>query len=119
MTAIVVDVGRLFAEREELQSGADAAAYAVALDCAKRRVECSNLGGTDTADDYADSNARDGNSAIYEMCGRDADNRLQSCQKPPNGNYTDCLGTPRPGINYVEVKTMTQLRNGDFVLPPT
>src|ERR1043165_3858879 len=32
--ALVVDVGQLYAEREELQSGADAAALAVAKACA-------------------------------------------------------------------------------------
>ena len=32
--ALVIDVGRLYVERRDLQNGADAAALAVAQDCA-------------------------------------------------------------------------------------
>ena len=119
MTALVVDVGRLYAEREELQSGADSAAYAIALDCAKNRTDCATGAAELTADGYADDNARDGQSAIAGVCGRDAGNRLQSCLSGPVGNLTDCIGTIPAGVNYVEVRTMTRLRNGDFVLPPS
>jgi len=34
MATLVVDVGRLYVERRQLQNGADAAALAVAVDCA-------------------------------------------------------------------------------------
>lgn len=53
--AIVIDVGALYAERGELQNGADAAALAVAQDCA--RGNCGNP--TATAQEYANQNARD------------------------------------------------------------
>ena len=38
MATVVVDVGRLYAEREQLQSGADAAAWAAAESCARTPV---------------------------------------------------------------------------------
>jgi hypothetical protein len=119
MSALVVDVGRLYAEREELQSGADSAAYAIALDCAKNRPACATSAAGVTADGYADDNARDGRSAIDGLCGRDGQNRLPSCLSAPNNNLTDCLGTVPAGVKYVEVRTKTELRNGDFVLPPS
>lgn len=40
-TALAVDVGALYAERAQLQNGADAAALAVAAACAKNEVTCS------------------------------------------------------------------------------
>lgn len=56
-TAISVDVGALYAERAQLQNGADAAALAVAADCADAGG-CGNS--TAIAGQYADENAVDG-----------------------------------------------------------
>jgi hypothetical protein len=58
--ALVIDIGRLYVERRELQNGADAAALAVAQDCAGG--DCEDDAGT--AKNYADLNANDGASAI-------------------------------------------------------
>lgn len=64
--AFAFDFGRMYVERRELQSGADAAALAVAADCA--------LGGCGGAYDpyvlselYADANARDGLAWVRDV----------------------------------------------------
>ena len=125
MTALVVDVGSLYAEREELMSGADAAAMAIALDCALDRTECkTDLAGDgparETAVRYAQENARDG-AADAIVCGNDP--RLRDCDDPdfePVGNLTDCLGErPDNGTRYVEVRTTTLLPGGSTLLPPS
>ena len=59
ITAIVVDVGLIYAERFQLQNGADAAALAIAQDCAA--ASCSSPG--ETATRLAGKNANDGVSA--------------------------------------------------------
>lgn len=63
--AISVDVGALYEERRQLQNGADAAALAAAWDCAEGLVPCAITGLqlNDTADTYANLNARDDESA--------------------------------------------------------
>jgi Flp pilus assembly pilin Flp len=59
-TAIAVDVGALYAERAQLQNGADAAALAVAADCA----DGTGCGGSSAiAAAFADDNAIDGAAA--------------------------------------------------------
>ena len=55
--AIAVDVGALYAERAQLQNGADAAALAIAQDCADDGV-CGDSAGI--AARFADANANDG-----------------------------------------------------------
>ena len=56
MAALVIDIGALVQERRVLQNGADAAALAVATDCAKGACGAS----TNTAVSYANANADDG-----------------------------------------------------------
>ncbi|WP_336649825.1 pilus assembly protein TadG-related protein [Kocuria rosea] len=57
--AIAIDVGRMYEERAQLQSGADAAALAIAQQCGAGGV-CTPEGATSMAQQYAASNARDG-----------------------------------------------------------
>lgn len=60
--ALAVDVGAMYAERRQLQNGADAGALAIAEDCARDVVDCvaSNLPLFEsTAQTYADANAND------------------------------------------------------------
>jgi hypothetical protein len=93
--ALVIDVGALVQERRELQNGADAAALAVAKDCAG-----GSCGAFDaTADGFADANALDGDSNIDpgEVCGTGPG--LPGCASPP---------TVPAGTNYVMVTTNTQ-----------
>ena len=91
MSALVVDVGTLYVEREELQSGADSAAVRVAQICM--------AGGCDTpaelaavvaaADAYADSNAKDQHAAVTEICG--SWDNLPACSTPPTNSLGNCF----------------------------
>lgn len=111
--ALVVDVGQLYGEREELQSAADAAAMAVALDCAYKRAECSVA--NTTAKGYANANSKDGLSALKgSVCGTDA--ALGTCGAN-TGTLSACLGTIPANANYVEVRTKTEVEPGNYVLP--
>jgi hypothetical protein len=115
MTAMVVDVGQLYAEREELLSGADAAANAIALDCALGREGCEEA--DDVAVQYAGLNARDG-FADAVVCGNHP--LLDECTDDSVGNLTDCLSErPTDGTRFVEVRTTTRLPDGSTLLPPS
>jgi hypothetical protein len=114
--SLVVDVGRIYVEREELQTGADAAALAVAKACATASTACATPEGLlDLAQTYADANSSDGVSKVSSVCGRSA-GALPGCGGPV-GNLTDCLGQPKDGP-YVEVRVSTELPDGSLVLPP-
>jgi len=56
---LAVDVGALYAERTELQKGAEAAALAIAEDCAHGTRPCDVPTATATAEDYIAANATD------------------------------------------------------------
>jgi hypothetical protein len=120
MTALVVDVGQLYAEREELQSTADSTAMAIALDCAFDRDGCDEAQLPATAAHYAEGNVRDNLAEVF-VCG--SDERLPDCDEPPfepRGNLTDCLGErPEDGTAYVEVRTSTLKAGGSTLLPPS
>ena len=60
--ALAVDVGLLYAERAELQSGADAAALAIAGDCGQG-LNCTEALAAPIAQQLADENAGDGKAA--------------------------------------------------------
>ena len=64
MVAFAVDTGALYQERRELQSGADAAAFAIAEDCALGAKPCTQGQADATADSYADANASDAEAAV-------------------------------------------------------
>lgn len=111
--AFVIDIGRLYVERRELQNGADAAALAIAQDCALGN--CGDEFGT--AKTYADLNAKDGKSAIHDgtPCGNDSDGDLPSCGDDPPSGISGATG-------WVRVTTST-LTSGDddkvsFLLAP-
>lgn len=59
MTAFVIDFGRIWQERRELQVGAEAAAFAIGEDCARNQCPLG-YDATGVADWYADANATDG-----------------------------------------------------------
>jgi hypothetical protein len=100
-SAIAVDVAALVQERRTLQNGADAAALAVAQDCAGG--SCGNPAATATT--YAGLNADDG-AAAAEVCGRSQDNVLVPCD-----------GTGLPSGNFVRVTTRTRTPGGDTEVP--
>ncbi|NNJ60489.1 MAG: hypothetical protein HKP61_05950 [Dactylosporangium sp.] len=110
--AVVVDVGRLYVERGELQRGADAAAIAVANECAKDPDQCANQ--LAVAQRYVDDNAADGNTRITAICGNGQG--LPACPAEPT-NLSGCLTDPPTG-GYVEVHAATESVDGQTVLPP-
>jgi Putative Flp pilus-assembly TadE/G-like len=64
MGALVIDAGALYQERRELQTGADAAALALAQICSKAAPPCTNGPGLNTmAKEYADLNVADLNAS--------------------------------------------------------
>ena len=65
--ALVIDVGQLYQERSQLQSGADAAATAVAKSCVLGT--CTNSSATTTAVTYAGENASDSTAGVPLVCG--------------------------------------------------
>jgi Flp pilus assembly protein TadG len=62
MAALAVDLGSLYSERRQLRNGADAAALAIAEDCAWHPGSCTQQAAA-TAQMYADANSDDGASA--------------------------------------------------------
>lgn len=67
MVAMVTDVGALYEERRELQNGADAAALAIARDCAHGLASCAAGLAAGKARDYADANALDGATSVDDV----------------------------------------------------
>jgi Flp pilus assembly protein TadG len=65
-TAFTIDFGRIYSERRELQNGADAAALAIATDCAFG--DCgSSIEQYNTAEQYADANASDDRAWVDDV----------------------------------------------------
>jgi Flp pilus assembly protein TadG len=93
--ALAVDVSALHAERRELQNGADAAALAIAQDCA-------GTAGCDpsVAARYADANTGDGAAAVEDVCG--AGPGLVACATPPTA------GAAAGAAGWVSVGTRTR-----------
>ncbi len=110
--SLVVDVGRMFEERRQLQNGADAAAIAVARDylaASQRNQPYSSGSAASTAEDLADRNARDGVSSVSGVYGTPwgtTGPAPRNAYDPPAATYG----------KYVEVRTQTQTTGG-AVLP--
>ncbi|MGN9812304.1 pilus assembly protein TadG-related protein [Micromonospora sp. BQ11] len=117
MAALVVDVGLVYAERGQLQNGADAAAVAAARVCALDPATCTSGDGEtppQLAGRYANGNANDG-QATAEVCGRGGG--LDGCAEW-TGELTDCVGGPPATGPYVEVRTGTRRDGDETLLPP-
>ncbi|HEY3557485.1 MAG TPA: Tad domain-containing protein [Kribbella sp.] len=112
MAALTVDVGRLYVERADLQNGADAGSIAVAKTC----VSDSGCKAP-AASTYANSNAKDGSSAVTLVCGHDTNGGLPGCPAPA-GTAGDCPATPAASTTYVDVHTATMTSGGSSLLPP-
>lgn len=115
MGALVVDVGGMYAERAQLQNGADAGALAVALGCSKGAATCNaGTSATSPAGAHANSNANDAKAAVDRVCGRDGGlGILTSC----GGAQPGCAAAPVTG-NYAQVQTSTLTSAGTTILPP-
>lgn len=113
MGALVVDAGALYQERRELQNGADAAALAVAKDCAEGDCDDGPWGppAESTAKHFANENAEDDLSEIDEICGDGPG--LVACGETPE--------VPDGATGWVKVTTETSDEINDqidFVLAP-
>jgi Flp pilus assembly protein TadG len=113
LSALVIDVGQLYQERAQLQSGADAAALAVAKLCIDSTCTASNA--LSTAQTYANDNAADGAAGVGTICGY-ADS-LTACGTS-SGAMTACPSPPASGTNYVDVNTSTKTSGGATVIAP-
>src|SRR5439155_7035054 len=112
--ALVVDVGQIFAEREQLQSGADSAALRVAKSCAPTETGCPGTVSA-TATTFAGRNAKD-NASAATVCGSAFG--LTACPAQHSG-LSGCLGTPPALTPYAEVRTSTLTASGGTLLSPT
>lgn len=117
MTAVVIDVGGIYAERSQLQNGADAGALAVAKACATGLDGCSDSTDSDgTAGRYANGNSKDLASAVDLVCGNG--DGLIPCP-PSTGALTACP-VEIPEGEYVEVRTSTLSEDrSSTLLPPS
>lgn len=103
----VTDVGSWYAERAQLQNGADAAALAVAQTCIAGNCD-TGMGAGDTAGRYANANANDNLATVDRICGNGPG--LEPC-----GSIPTC---PSGVGNHVTVRTITLEDGGSHLLPP-
>lgn len=67
LAGMAVDLGVVYAERRELRTAADAAALAIAEDCARGTRSCDQATALNTATLYAHANAWDGSSVVESV----------------------------------------------------
>lgn len=121
--AIVVDVGQLHAQRQELLNGADAAALAAAKACAADANCPSSQASLNTitqlAATDAGANSKSGKADAQILCGLVNGSGLGACPTTTTG-LSRCVGTrPTNGDNYIEIGVSTRMANGSTLLPPT
>jgi Flp pilus assembly protein TadG len=124
LAAMVVDGGQIYAERAQMQNGADAAALAIAQACAASPVgaACKTDPGDPTttayakANGYATGNANDGSGHISAVCGHDSSGAAPLQAVCPGGN-TALYCPNRPSGNFVEVHTKTGTNGSNTLLP--
>jgi Flp pilus assembly protein TadG len=117
MVALTVDVGRVFVERRQLQSGADSAALAVAEDAA-RACTAAACPPVSRAQTYANLNANDGASGVLEVCGAGWV-ALTACSTQTTPDLTRCPAPPTGATQWVRVRTRTASTTGTTLLPST
>jgi Flp pilus assembly protein TadG len=115
--ALSVDVGQLYAERRQLQNGADAASLAVAQDCAAGKPCDAGTSASSVAGQYANANSNDNVSQVTNVCGRGR-STLAACAAPSASIY-DCPALPASPTSFVQVRTATLTSGGSTLLPPT
>lgn len=112
MGALVIDVGAAYAERRELQNGADAAALGIAEDCARGVIACTVASLTnldDRADLYADPNASDDSAdAAVDPTDFDPTGRVTVRTSTRDG---DTAGTT---VQFVFAPILSMVSEGDF-----
>ncbi len=115
MAALTVDVGQLYAERRQLQNGADAAALGVAVSCAVASSCDTGTGGQ--ARTLADANANDSAAAVLSVCGAGSGS-LSGCPAGSGPTLTRCAAAPAGVQGWVQVRTATSTSGGGSLLPP-
>ena len=123
--ALVLDVGQIYAERRQLQNGADAAVLSLALDCPTASGCSTDLsvgGPAGTKVNQNDADPANNEAQVTEICGATvpAQSSLLSCSTPPSpGAWPwDCRPVaPALSTNYVQVRTQTR-RNASNLVPP-
>lgn len=117
LLAMVADLGQLYAERRVVQNGADAAALAIAQDCAEGVDGCPDQTAADArAEQFANANAPDDVTAVTEVCGPEGDG-LTTCPAP-GSHWTDCQPVSEEMPHYVRVRTSTLRPDGGTFLFP-
>jgi Flp pilus assembly protein TadG len=111
MAALSVDVGQLYAERRQVQNGADAASLAVAVGCAASTTCTTATGG------IAGLNANDGATNVVSVCGAGRA-ALPTCTGPSGAALTQCPPAPAGVEGWVRVTTTTATAGGGTLLPP-
>ena len=106
--AFAIDISNLWAERRQLQNGADGGSLAIAQSCAAGNCN-SGSGYQALATQYANDNANDNASNVEEVCGATSAG-LPACINPPTS-------TP-PGDGWVMVRTQTGDSAGSGLVPP-
>lgn len=115
MAALTVDVGLIHAERRELQNGADAAALAVAQQCAVGPTCDTSTSGL--ANTYADGNALDSAARVTTVCGSGPS--VPGCPAASGPTLTRCSTTVPSGLQgWIETRTATETGGGQTLLPP-
>ncbi|GAA1651975.1 TadE/TadG family type IV pilus assembly protein [Actinoplanes couchii] len=115
MTALVIDVGLLYNEREQLITGADSASFKVAINCVKDPTTCTTAAQTPVAMQYAGRNAKDNTSAAqicFDDTGCPVWNVPRACPPLPVVPAGQGKG------NWVEVRTSTVVPGGGTLVPP-
>ncbi|GLY02632.1 MULTISPECIES: pilus assembly protein TadG-related protein [Actinoplanes] len=112
MGAVVIDIGLLYNEKEQLQSGADTAVWKVGQACVADTTKCSNALQSANATAYAQKNAAD-TYADAQVCINGTAcptwNTTSACPPAPvtTGNY-----------DYAEVRTSTRNADNTTLMPP-
>ena len=103
--ALTIDLGALYVERRQLQNGADAAALAIAYNCATGD-SCGSV--MATATDLANENSNDGASSVPLVCGVGPGLSAGGCSTPAGLDGA---------TNWVQVFTRTESEGGGNQVP--
>jgi hypothetical protein len=104
IAAIVIDIGMIYAERFELQNGADAAALAIAQDCAVGNCDDASA----TATRLAGKNSHDGVSAATAVISGNSVTVRTSTATPDGTNAIQHWFAPVLGIKSTSVEAVAK-----------
>lgn len=123
MLALTVDVGNAWAERRQLQNGADATAMALAAECAAGSADCT-VDASGKLTPLAGANASDGKSDVDTVCYRSGGTFTLPGPECGPGDYEQiatCVPVPAwltESFPYVETTTRTRSADGTSTLLP-